>query len=118
MSDYKSWAVVFSCEDAGQGITKTFSNFTANLECCQRYYSATINDNKNDNFYIDEPHLIYVCPPLHVYGNVDYEFQSTGNRYYMTVNIVPCSQSSTGYCITLVATGDTLGDEPVYCQNY
>jgi len=35
-----------------------------------------------------------------------------------SVNVEPCLESNTGYCITIEATGDMLGSEPVTCQNY
>ena len=54
----------------------------------------------------------------HVHGDVTYEFENSGNVYECTIDVKPCKESATGHCITVVARGGTLGDEPVRCQNY
>lgn len=90
MADSEGWEVDFECEEEGQSVNRTYEGYTTNFE-----------DGKP-----------------HVQGNVDFEFGTSGNVYRVSVNVEPCVESNTGYCITIEATGDTLGSEPVTCQNY
>jgi len=82
--------LAFECEEEGQSVTKTFKDCTTEF--------------KEDGVY-------YHC-------DMDLEFGTSGNIYHAVIDIEPCEQSGTGQCITVEATGDTLGDEPVKCQNF
>jgi hypothetical protein len=90
-ADAAGWEVVFECEEEGQSVKKTY----------YEGYGTTFKDG--------EPY---------VHGDVGFEFQTSGNVYRVTVDIEPCTESSTGYCITVEATGSALGNEPVNCQNF
>ena len=90
MADSEGWEVDFECEEEGQSVKKSYEGYTTRFE---------------DN----EPY---------VQGTVGFEFGTSGNVYRVSVNVEPCLESNTGYCITIEATGDMLGSEPVTCQNY
>ena len=90
MADSEGWEVDFECEEEGQSVSRTYED-----------YSTTFENNKP-----------------YVQGNVGFEFGTSGNVYQVSVNVEPCTESNTGYCITIEATGDMLGSEPVTCQNY
>lgn len=90
MADSVGWEVDFECEEEGQSVIKSYEGYTTRFE---------------DN----EPY---------VQGVVGFEFGTSGNVYRVSVNVEPCLESNTGYCITIEATGDMLGSEPVTCQNY
>lgn len=90
-ADSEGWEVVFECEEEGQSVKTTY----------HEGYSTRFEDGKP-----------------YVQGDVGFEFGTSGNVYHVTVNVEPCPDSNTGYCITVEAMGDTLGNEPVTCQNY
>ena len=90
MADSNGWEVDFECEEEGQSVSRTYEGYT-----------TTFEDNKP-----------------YVKGDVGFEFGTSGNVYRVSVNVEPCAESNIGYCITIEATGDTLGSEPVTCQNY
>ena len=90
MADSEGWEVDFECEEEGQSVNRTYEDYT-----------TTFEDGKP-----------------HVQGYVGFEFGTSGNVYRVLVNVEPCLESDTGYCITIEATGDMLGSEPVTCQNY
>lgn len=90
-ADLEAWGVDFRCEAGGQTLeTTTDQDFVT-------------------TFVDGEPH---------VSGEMDFKYTASGNTYHIVVEVEPCEESSTGYCISVEATGDTLGDEPVHCQNY
>ena len=89
-ADSNGWEVDFECEQEGQSVNRSYEGYTTTFEDGKPY----------------------------VQGNVGFEFGTSGNVYRVSVNVEPCAESDTGYCITLEATGDTLGTEPVTCQNY
>jgi len=90
LADSEGWSLVFECEEEGQTVETTYHGCTTEF--------------KEDGVYYD-------C-------EIDYDFQTSGNVYHAIVDIEPCEASATGQCITVEATGDTLGDEPVICQNF
>ena len=90
MADSEGWEVDFECEEEGQSVSRTYEDYT-----------TTFEDGKP-----------------HVQGNVGFEFGTSGNVYRVSVNVEPCLESDTGYCITIEATGDRLGSESVSCKNY
>jgi hypothetical protein len=49
---------------------------------------------------------------------MDFKFETSGNIYHVIIDVVPCEKSATGYCITVEATGGTLGNKPVTCRNF
>ena len=89
-ADANGWEVDFECEPEGQSVNRTYEGYTTRFEDNQPY----------------------------VQGVVGFEFGTSGNVYRVSVNVEPCADSDTGYCITIEATGDTLGSELVTCQNY
>ena len=85
-ADSLGWEIVFECEEEGQRITKTFlPGFATRYEDGKQY----------------------------VQGDMRVEFETSGNVYDATIDVRPCSESSTGHCITVEVTGGLLGDEPV-----
>ena len=90
-ADSQGWEVAFECKEEGQSVKKT----------CYEGYTTKFEDGK-----------------MYVHGDVGFEFETSGNLYRITVDVEPCEESSTGYCIRIEATGDTLGSKPVGCQNY
>ena len=91
-ADSEGWSLVFECEEEGQMVT------TRELE---------------DRVTVWEDGKL-----SHMHAVIEYEFETSGNVYHAIIDIVPCEQSTTGYCITVEATGDTLGNEPVTCKNF
>lgn len=92
-ADSEGWSLVFECEEEGQ--TFTFTRHF--IEQYTEYDEGKVS---------------------HYHAVIDYEFETSGNVYHAIIDIVPCEKSTTGYCITVEATGDTLGDEPVTCKNF
>jgi len=90
-ADSEGWEVDFECEEEGQSINTTY----------YEGYTTRLEDGKP-----------------YVQGDVRFEFGTSGNVYRVSVNVEPCFESNTGYCITIEAMGDTLGSDPVTCQNY
>jgi len=90
-ADSEGWSLDFECEEKGQSVETT-------------YHEGCITEFKEEGVY-------YHC-------EIDYEFQTSGNVYHAIVDIEPCEESGTGQCITVEATGDTLGNAPVKCQNF
>ena len=90
MADSEEWEVDFECEEEGQSVNRTYEGYTTTFEDGKPY----------------------------VQGNVVFEFGTSGNVYRVSVNVEPCIESDTGFCITIEATGDMLGNEPLTCQNY
>jgi len=89
-ADSDSWGVSFECEEDGQSVQRSYEDYTT-------------------TFVDGEPHVT---------GVVEYAFQGSGNTYRVDVEVVPCDDAGTGYCITAEATGEPLGDQPVVCRNY
>ena len=90
-ADSEGWSLVFECEEKGQSIKTT-------------YHKGCTTEFKEDG--------------VHYHCEIDLEFGTSGNIYHAVIDIKPCKESGTGQCITVEATGDTLGDEPVKCQNF
>lgn len=90
-ADSEGWSLVFEYEEEGQTLTRHF------IEQRTEYDEGKVS---------------------HYHAVIDYEFETSGNTYHAVIDIVPCEKSTTGYCITVEATGDTLGDEPVTCKNF
>ncbi len=86
-ADSKGWEIDFKCELEGQQIKKT-------------YYEG----------YSVE----YINGKPHVTGEVGFEFVTSGHSYRASVDVRPCTESETGFCIKAIVHGD----QRVNCQNY
>lgn len=91
-ADSDGWSVVFECEEEGQMVSMK------NLENRQTEW----RDGK--------------LVKMHAY--IEYTFETSGNVYQAIIDIVACEESITGLCITVEASGETLGNEPVVCTNF
>ena len=91
-ADSESWSLVFECEEEGQMVTMK------ELE---------------DRVTVWEDGEL-----ARIHAVIEYEFETSGNVYQAIIDIVPYEKSTTGYCITVEVTGQTLGNETVTCKNF
>jgi hypothetical protein len=86
-ADSKGWNIEFKCEEKGQKIEKSYH---------KGYTTKFINGKP------------------HISGDVSFKFLTSGNSYKTTVDVRPCPESETGFCIKAILHGA----EEVSCQNY
>lgn len=90
-ADSEGWTVIFECEAGNQEVTMTYY---------EDFKVALIDGKPN------------------VYGDVGFKFESSGKSYRVAVNVKPCQESNTGYCIKGKTAGTISDARPSKCQNY